>query len=98
MKAFLMHVGHPGNVDIRYSEPPRRNIQVNQQYSDVTLVMPASSAFSIDARTRHSDIDTDFPQLSSREDRERRTLTGQVGTGGPEIRIDNRNGNIRIEN
>jgi hypothetical protein len=87
-----------GNVDIRYSEPPRRNIQVNSQFADVSLVMPASSAFSIDARTRHADIDTDFPQLSSREDRERRTLTGQTGTGGPEIRIDNRNGNIRVEN
>jgi hypothetical protein len=87
-----------GNVDIRYQEPPRRNIQVSQQYSDVTIVMPVTSAFSIDARTRHADIDTDFSQLTSREDREdRRTLTGQVGTGGPEIRIDNRNGNIRIE-
>lgn len=86
-----------GNVDIRYAQPPRRNIQVNSQFGDVTLALPPSSTFSIDARTRFADVSSDFPELTRREDNDRNTLAGQVGTGGPEIRIDNRNGSIRIE-
>jgi hypothetical protein len=98
IKGSVTVTNRNGSVDIRYDEPPRRNIQVNSQFADVSLVMPASSAFSIDARTRYADIETDFSQLNAREERERRTLTGQVGTGGPEIRIDTRNGNIRVAN
>ncbi len=86
-----------GNVDIRYLQPPRKDIQISSQFGDVTLVLPASSAFSIDARTRFASVSSDFPELTQREDRDRNTMTGQVGSGGPDIRIDNRNGSIRIE-
>jgi DUF4097 and DUF4098 domain-containing protein YvlB len=86
-----------GNVDIRYTEPPRGNIQVNSQFGDVTVALPASSNFSIDAKTRFSPVSSDFSELRLTDDHERNTITGQVGTGGPEIRIENRNGSIRIE-
>ena len=86
-----------GQVDIKLLDPPRKNIQVTSQFADVSLELPASSSFSIDARTRYGNTSTDFRELDHREDRERNSLTGQVGTGGPEIRIDNRNGSIRIK-
>lgn len=86
-----------GNVDIRYDEPPLKNIQVNSQFGDVTVAVPASSAFSIDARTRYASVSSDFPELKQDDNQGRSSITGRVGTGGPDIRIDNRNGSIRIE-
>jgi hypothetical protein len=85
-----------GNVEIRYVEPPRNNIRVKNRFGEVKLVLPASSSFSMDARTRFSSVSTDFEELNRRDGPERNSLTGQVGSGGPEILIDNANGNIHV--
>jgi hypothetical protein len=97
VKGSISVTNRNGNVDIRFAQPPRKNIQVTNQYSDITLSMPAASTFSIDARTRHSSVSTDFSELIQRDDNNRQSLTGQVGTGGPEIRLDNRNASITID-
>ena len=97
LKGGLRINNRNGNVDAKYDQPPRRNIQIDSQFADVTLTLPPSSTFTIDARTRFSPVSSDFSELTVREDRERHTISGQVGTGGPEIRIDNRNGSINIE-
>jgi hypothetical protein len=85
-----------GNVEIRYLEPPRNNVRVTNRFGEVKLVLPASSSFSIDARTRFASVETDFEELKQRDDDQRNSLTGQVGSGGPEIRIDNQNGSIHV--
>jgi len=85
-----------GNVEIRYGEPPRNNIRVTNRFGEVKLILPSSAAFSIDARTRFASVSTDFEELNRRDDPERNSLTGQAGSGGPEIRIDNQNGNIYV--
>ena len=87
-----------GSVDLRYSNPPVRDIRVNSQFADVTVMVPSNSAFSVVANTRFGSVDSDFRELIRNQDRERNSLNGRVGTGGPDIRIDNRNGSIRIEN
>jgi len=97
VKGAVTVTNRNGNVDLRYDQPPRKNIQVNSQFGDVSVTLPASSAFSIDARTRFASISSDFKELNRRDDHDRDTITGQVGSGGPEIRIDNRNGSIHIE-
>jgi Toastrack DUF4097/LiaI-LiaF-like transmembrane region len=88
-----------GNVEVRYVQPPKNNIRVNSKFGDIKLVLPASSAFSLDARTRFATISSNFEGLTRRDDDhdQRDSLTGQVGTGGPEIRIENQNGSIQIE-
>jgi hypothetical protein len=86
-----------GTVDLKYRQPPTKNIQITSQFAEVNLTLPSTSTFSVDARTRYATVSTDFSVLSRSDDRERSSITGQVGSGGPEIRIDNRNGNIRIE-
>jgi DUF4097 and DUF4098 domain-containing protein YvlB len=86
-----------GHVELRYLQPPKNNIRVKNQFGDVKIVLPASSVFSIDARTRHASISSDFEGLNPREDDDREVLIGQLGSGGPEIRIENQNGNISIE-
>jgi DUF4097 and DUF4098 domain-containing protein YvlB len=86
-----------GSVDVRFQEPPRENIRVNSRFGDVTLVLPRDSSFNIDARTRFGSVSSDFPEVAERSDRERNSLSGQVGSGGPEIRIDNSNGSIHVQ-
>ena len=88
-----------GDVVVTFVQPPRNNIRLSSKFSEITLVVPSGSSFSMDARTRHASISSDFPELTRREEdhSQRETLIGQVGTGGPEIRIENQNGDIRIE-
>ena len=85
-----------GNVEVRYVQPPRNNIRINSKFNDIRLILPASSAFSIDATTRFASISTDFEDLSHRDEHNRSSLTGRVGAGGPEIRIENQNGSIQV--
>lgn len=87
-----------GSVELRHAEPPTRNIRVDSQFGDVSVVLPSRSVFSVDARTRWGSVDSDFSELSRNHDNERESLSGRVGAGGPEIRIENRNGSIHIEN
>jgi hypothetical protein len=86
-----------GNVDVRFDQTPLKNVQVDSQFGDVTVALPASSTFSIDARTRFGSASSDFPELKQDDNQGRSSITGRVGAGGPDIRIDNRNGSIRIE-
>jgi hypothetical protein len=88
-----------GGIEVRFNQPPVSNIQLSTKFSDITVVLPAESAFSIDARTRYSNISSDFDELtaSNRDQADRNVLTGRVKTGGPEIRINNNAGNIHIE-
>jgi len=62
-----------------------------------SIATRAPSTFSIDARTRFASVSSDFPELNQDDNQGRSSITGRVGTGGPDIRIDNRNGSIRIE-
>lgn len=86
-----------GSVELRYVQPPRNNIRVNSRFGDVRVVLPSGSSFSVDARTRFASVSTDFDELNRRDEPDRNTLMGQVGSGGPEIRIENQNGSIHIE-
>ena len=88
-----------GDVDVIYVQPPRGNVRVSSKFSTIRLVIPVGSSFSMDARTRFAHIRSDFPELSLRDEdhSQRDSLIGQVGTGGPEIRIENQNGDIHVE-
>jgi len=86
-----------GSVEVRYDQPPTRNARVTSQFGDVTMFVPSSSAFSLDARTRFGSVSSDFRELGQSSHSDRSSLAGQVGSGGPEIRIENRNGSIYIE-
>lgn len=85
-----------GDVDVRFSEPPPEDVTITTQFSNVTLILPASSQFDLDLSTRFGEIDTDLG-LRVASDGPGRGLTGRIGTGGPTIRIRNRNGDIRLE-
>jgi hypothetical protein len=90
-----------GDVLVAFAQPPTKDVSVSTQYSGVSIEMPANSSFSLDGRTRFGQIRSDFEGLSEtfaerNPDRER-GITGRVGQGGPTIKVETRNGDIRIE-
>jgi len=42
-------------------------------------------------------VGSEFEGLNVRSDERERTINGRAGTGGPIIKIDTRNGNVRLE-
>lgn len=85
-----------GDIELRFSAPPRHSIQVRADKGHIDLVMPGDAPFSIAATTRNGRISTDFPGLSPAQDDRRSELAGQVGRGGPLVRLDATIGDIRI--
>jgi DUF4097 and DUF4098 domain-containing protein YvlB len=96
VKGVIWVENRNGNVEVRFVQPPRNNIRVDNRFGDVRLILPDNSSFSLDARTRYASVSTDFEELTRRDEPDRNSLSGRVGSGGPEIRIDNQNGNINI--
>jgi hypothetical protein len=85
-----------GEVTLSFEKPPQKDVTVTAQYGTVRLDLPSSSFFNVDARTEFGEIDSEFDGLSRDKSRRERALTGQVGSGGPKIKIDLRNGNFHL--
>jgi DUF4097 and DUF4098 domain-containing protein YvlB len=63
---------------------------------NVTLVIPSDSNASIRAGTVHGSISNDFGMQIKHGEYVGHSLDGQIGTGGPRIKLGNVNGAIRI--
>jgi len=85
-----------GDVSVRLDQPPTRDISLSTEFSSVELELPASSSFSLDGRTRFGQIHSSFDGLNVNSQNAERTITGRVGQGGPNIKLDTRNGDIRL--
>lgn len=86
-----------GDVLLGFVKPPQKDVRVSAQYSDVTIELPSGASFNIDARTQHGSIDSEFDGASTNTSNRERSIRGRIGTGGPEINIETRNGDIRLE-
>ena len=62
----------------------------------VTLIIPSDSNASIRAGTVHGGISNDFGMQVRHGEYVGHNLDGQIGTGGPRIKLDNVNGSIKI--
>jgi DUF4097 and DUF4098 domain-containing protein YvlB len=85
-----------GDITITFDRPPLQPVVISGEYGDVVLNLPSGSAFTLDARTRSGEMSSEFEELQPASSRREEILTGRVGAGGPEIRIETRNGDIRI--
>jgi len=85
-----------GEVTLSFEKPPQNDVTVRAQYGTVRLNLPSSSSFNVDARTEFGEIDSEFEGLSRDNSRRERLLAGQVGSGGPTIKIDLRNGSFHL--
>jgi len=71
-------------------------ISLGSVNGNVTLVIPSNSNASVRAGTVHGDISTDFGLKVKHGEYVGHSLDGQIGTGGPRIKLGNVNGGIRI--
>jgi hypothetical protein len=85
-----------GEISVRLLHKPTRNISVSSEYGNVTIDVPSGSVFSADVSIRNGSIDSDFSELQSTSHNADHTLNGQVGNGGPNIRVDSRFGQVRL--
>ena len=71
-------------------------IDLGSVNGNVTLIIPSNANASIRAGTVHGGISTDFGLKVKHGEYVGHSLDGQIGTGGPRIKLGNVNGAIRI--
>lgn len=71
-------------------------IALSSVNGSVTLIIPSDSNASIRAGTVHGGISNDFGMQVRHGEYVGHNLDGQIGTGGPRIKLDNVNGSIKI--
>jgi DUF4097 and DUF4098 domain-containing protein YvlB len=87
---------HAASGNIMVDGEPSDSWDVGTASGSVDLRVPAGAAFNLSARTHSGRIHTDRP-LTVSEGFTRRELRGQVGSGGPDIRVSTASGSIRIQ-
>jgi DUF4097 and DUF4098 domain-containing protein YvlB len=90
-----------GNVELRFSSPPKEDIEVSNASAGITLSLPGSSTFDILADCHScSDIDTEFSADSLKKTSTESGdyhLEGKYGSGrGPKITLKTSYGSISI--
>jgi DUF4097 and DUF4098 domain-containing protein YvlB len=83
------------DVEIHASRTPLGNIQVENHRGRVIFVVPAKAGFQLDARTTRGEVQSDFDLKIENNDRESRG-SGQVGSGGPTVRLTTDRADIEI--
>ena len=90
-----------GNVEVRFSTPPKADIEINNSSAGITLSLPESSSFEIVADCHSGDIDSEFQadslKLTSGTGSGDSHLEGKYGSGrGPKIILQTSYGSITI--
>jgi hypothetical protein len=87
-----------GDIEVRYSKPPREEVNIQNETGEVDLVLPPNSSFEIAATSRSGDAQSDFsaPSLNLTSNGEVGALSGRIGTGGPKISIATTYGTIHL--
>ena len=89
-----------GSVDVRFSTPPKEDIEIQNSSAGITLSLPGSSSFEILADCHSGDIDPEFSADSLRKTSSESGdshLEGKYGRGrGPKITLKTSYGSISI--
>ena len=90
-----------GNVEVRFSAPPKDDIEINNASAGITLSLPESSSFEIAADCHSGDIDSEFQadslKLTSGTGSGDSHLEGKYGSGrGPKIILKTSYGSISL--
>lgn len=73
-----------------------KTISLQSVNGGVTLIIPSDANASVRASTVHGAISNDFGLVVRHGEYVGHDLSGQIGTGGPRIKLSNVNGGIRI--
>jgi DUF4097 and DUF4098 domain-containing protein YvlB len=89
-----------GNIEVRFSSPPREDIDITNSNSTISLSLPGSSTFDILADCHSGDIDSDFSADSLKKvstESGDSHLEGKYGSGrGPKITLKTSYGSISL--
>jgi DUF4097 and DUF4098 domain-containing protein YvlB len=88
-----------GNVEVRFSSPPKEDIDITNASAGITLGLPESSNFEIVADCHSGDIDSEFESDSMKKTAQSGDshLEGKYGNGrGPKITLKTSYGSISI--
>jgi len=89
-----------GNIHVRFSSPPKDDIQITNSSAPITLTLPESSSFDILADCHSGEIDSEFESDSLKAtttDKGDSHLEGKYGRGrGPKIILKTTYGSISI--
>ena len=89
-----------GSIELRFSGAPKEDITVTNERSSITLSIPSSSSFEIQADCRSCDIDSEFTGSSlkaTRTDKSDSHLEGKYGAArGPKIILKTSYDSIQI--
>ena len=90
-----------GTVEVRFSAPPKDDIEINNSSAGITLSLPDSSSFEIVADCHSGDIDSEFQadslKLTPGTGSKDAHLEGKYGSGrGPKIILKTSYGSISL--
>ena len=83
-----------GSIELRVNS--LGNVKVQNRKGDIEITLPAKAAFSLDARSREGEVNSDFSELKVDNGDHQAIATGTVGGGGPHLQVANEHGNIEI--
>jgi len=84
-----------GRVQVEMASVGDGGVRCKTTNGEIILTVPASAKATIAARVTNGEVRTENLTVQSTESSHRR-LDGTIGGGGPEIRLDTMNGEIRI--
>jgi len=84
------------DIELMPGKLPLGNIQITNRRGRIHLVLPANSAFQLEAHATRGDISSDFSSLNIQNHEHDAQATGTVGSGGPQIQLSTERGDIEI--
>ena len=85
-----------GRLEARFGALPNSGVELNSVNGSLDLTIPSDARAEIEAETVSGGIDNDFGLHVSRHQFVGHDLRGELGAGGPRIRLANVNGGIKI--
>jgi len=70
--------------------------EITNSRGDVQLTFPPKVSFQVEAQARRGDVSSEFEGIATRQERNDHSMEGTVGSGGPQIRVNNTKGDISI--
>ncbi|HKO45575.1 MAG TPA: DUF4097 family beta strand repeat-containing protein [Pyrinomonadaceae bacterium] len=74
-----------------------KGVALNSVNGAIELVVPSGAGASVEASTIHGPITNDFGLIEEKGQYVGRNLSGQIGSGGPKVKLNNVNGSINIK-
>ena len=87
---------HTGSGDVEVSGKPEAPWQVGSASGGVKLHVAQGAGLRLDASSASGDVHSSLP-LASQNNNGKHSLQGQVGSGGPEVRVQTASGDIHID-